>query len=144
MDHIALSNIRRIAGVARKWAEHLAKQEGLCNKKTLDGLCARASAKLFSLLKPHYPCKIALTDCEEVSHVFIMCYSYIIDITATQFIDGCSSVEILHSKLVKENEVWWQNLKYFNSAKRLRLHQIKTAWPEEQIIQPEDLIDKKI
>ena len=113
----------------------------------LNGMCARASAKLFRLLersglKPqlvtysnalgsHVVCEVV--DEHEVD---------MIDVTATQFGDGHKEVEILPTEEAAQKTgyyYWNENRKVYGSPEELREAQLKSSWPAQQLVNLQEI-----
>jgi hypothetical protein len=119
------------AKVAREKAEQIAEQE-LFNED-LEGLCARASAILFSELRKR---NIYARICLAYDHCFVVYDNHIVDVTATQFniqdkifICKLSDLERI------SHPAHWEYKKSFRSIKRAVQYQSDRNWPTDQIIQ---------
>ena len=92
-------------------------------------MCAICSAQVWKLLREHgYKARLVMAP----GHVFVVYRGYLIDVTATQFLD-CSPVIVRRWK--GEHDRWfWQPRKSYWSLEMLHQRQLDEEWPEEQMI----------
>jgi len=147
MDTERKKQVVLLARKARKAAEYIAKEEKSPTK--LHGLCARASAILFELLREE---GFNPFICFGNGHCFLEVDEFLVDITATQF--GYSKIFIVHmndlfSKLkLRDQEAalacngyWDREPEHaYSSIREAIAHQDKHGWPYEQLISREDFI----
>jgi hypothetical protein len=126
------SSIVEIAERARNWMEHVADSEGF--HPSLCGLCARASALLFEMLKDAgYDPRIAVS--LRANHFFVLLDGHVIDITATQF--HFTNQEKVHIETNEEREVHYHVDWTFDNVPTLISWQRKANWLDIEIPQVE-------
>ena len=118
-----------IAQNTRKWAEKKAKKDYFSYGSCLAGLCAIASAHVFTALKKQgFTPQLHMAD-GDGSHVFVTAEGFLIDVTATQF-DINKKVIV---KPYKRPRKWfWKKQRTFNSVKELADHQSEEGWERSQ------------
>jgi hypothetical protein len=106
--------------------------------RTLCGLCAVASTRLFVALreKGFYPKFAVYSDqpASDYAHVYILVDSYIVDVTATQIHPSCRAVEIRRVGGDLPFREW--NLAkcvILHSVRALTKFQLATDWPRDQV-----------
>lgn len=121
---IPWEKVRAIAQNVRNWAE----DRDWHSIKTLYGFCAKASARLHTLLvKEGIPAKIGCND----HHVYVIVDNYIVDVTATQF-GPWETVTVLPLEEAGKYKHWEaQQIKH--SAKELVGYQRRMGWPSDQL-----------
>ena len=121
-------SVLAIAEHARLWAEKTAKKEGF--PSDLNGFCARASVKLFNLLKAasYDP----IIGCAH-GHVYVILEGQIIDLTATQFPRTRSKKVFIKNVEDIRDQYQYQSLKIFDNPDELALYQKREGWPKTQI-----------
>lgn len=123
-----MKSINHIAEKCREWADQYAHRNHLASNLT--GLCAIASAKLFTeLVTEGYHPALCLHSSYETAHCFVLLDDYIIDITATQF--GDDTISILHEK--EAIAAYYSDYLLFHSVKSFRSYQLKNGWPTIQV-----------
>lgn len=119
---------------ARMWAERSAAHRYV--DSDLTGMCALASAKLFTLLKENGIEDIELIETHndlKGSHCFVLYKDqYILDVTATQF-GWFDQLVVVDRCQMDEEPYYWEVQNVFHSVRDLRMYQKKTGWPEYQI-----------
>lgn len=111
---------------ARKIAENIAEKEGW--PRDLEGLCARASAVLFDLLKDNnFEPEIGLSATRP--HVFVMVDGYIVDVTATQY---RRKKKVFIIKTEDAPEMYFPEMT-FKSVEELKDYQEFVGWMEDQM-----------
>jgi len=135
-----------LARKARKTAENIAEREDLPYR--MNGMCARASAILFELLRA---ADIKALICFGRHHCYLKVDELVVDITATQF--GYSRVFIvpeneLYSQLSEVHQLqlldgtsYWnyEDDRVFNNITDAMYFQRQLDWPEKQMIHRSDL-----
>lgn len=121
-------SVLALAEFARKWSEKTARTEGF--PTDLNGFCARATVKLFNLLKAaNYD---PIIGCAH-GHTYVILEGKIIDITATQFPRTRSKpVYIIDADQVR-HQYQYQSLKIFENPDELSKFQKREGWPKNQI-----------
>ena len=131
------AKIETIAARVRKWAEQKAANSAQ-HSPDLCGMCAIASAKLFSELEKSGIDSYIAINVEE-SHCFVVVpmndnFELVVDVTATQFGSLFGPVEIQDS-YEASNKVYWQIGQTFRSVRALTKYQSNAGWPKFQIAQ---------
>ena len=147
MNALKRKQVVKLARIARKTAEKIAKEENLPNK--LNGMCARASAILFRLLKSKgFTPSICFGHC----HCFIEIEDLVVDVTASQFgygrimiVSRAKILTVLNPKhqhaFISNNSHWsYSTLHKYKSIRSAKAHQGRWSWPPEQTIGKEDFI----
>jgi hypothetical protein len=112
--------------------EYVADSEGV--HPSLCGLCARASALLFEMLKnAGYNPRIAVS--LRANHFFVLLNGHVIDITATQF--NFANQERVHIETNEEKEVHYHVDWTFDNVPTLIAWQRKAKWLDIEIPQVE-------
>lgn len=122
-----MEGIVECAQEARRITEGIAIREGF--PKDLCGLCARASAVLFDLLKDkNYEPEIGLSSTRP--HVFVMVDGYVVDVTATQY---RRKKKVFIVKAEEAPDMYYPEVT-FKSVEELRSYQEFVQWQEDQIV----------
>lgn len=124
-----MEQVISIATGVRQWVE--AKAEQANTDESLVGWCARASGELFNRLA-----EVGIT--AEIhgnsNHVFVVVDDYIVDVTATQFVQfERTPVVIMHLKEVTTDHWYYHSSWQAKSSTDLRKRQVKEKWPTKQI-----------
>jgi len=128
-----------VARRARKIVEALRKKEVENGNKIfpsrLNGMCARASTILFTLLSNE---GFNPTICFGDGHCFLEVENLVVDITATQFGYGKVLIEPIEKMAAKPQWDSHPSLRY-DSVEVAMLHQRDWKWPNSQRIKKKDL-----
>jgi hypothetical protein len=122
-----------VVGV-RKWCEE--NRTTITTKpfdKTLSGMCAIASSRLYEVLKQHgYTSVIAMAEHRNgvETHCFVVYEDFILDVTSSQFCKD--KITVRHTKEVLE--WYWQVDLEFMSVEALRRYQKKTWCMTHQVV----------
>lgn len=131
------SDLYRVVGIAkdtRRWAEIVAEVEAF--DEELNGLCARASARLFSnLINAGYQPQLILSVNHNVAHVWVKLMDHIVDITASQF--KHPDVCIIRCRISRP--WYWRETACFESPSHLRIYQMNEDWPKNQTVKRKEL-----
>lgn len=132
MDAKTYQEIFDIATDARGFMQHFAKNNPhIGDVRTLACYCAIAAAHLFTALKENgFDAKVAVNDL----HAFVLVNKgkYIVDVTATQFGDEYPEVVLMPLNATLRYETFWKPQKTFTDLTRVREHQVRRQWAEEQ------------
>jgi len=136
--------IRYVAEKVRLAVEFLADDEGWEDPDDLCGYCARASAMIsYELNSRDIEHSLIYSD---YGHVHVRSGEYIIDVTATQFhrdmprviVRSIDNMGRLQKRLDVDRQYWFASNE-FKHPNELYEHQISEDWPEEQIVNTDDL-----
>jgi hypothetical protein len=108
-----VTELNQVGQHVRTWAMRQAAADDsigifLCSK-TLGGMCARASAKLYRVLSRRgIQCTISVVEMMGgTAHAFVEVGDYIVDVTATQFDEALDKVIVLERTSEKLNRPFW-------------------------------------
>lgn len=126
--------VQELAAKSRTWTEKKATElvqsngDWAIDKDTLCGMCAIASAHLFTALqKACVPVELWSNS----RHCFLIVEDSVVDITATQF--GKSRIFIASVWRVKHDTRWAPELMHA-SVESLRVYQTRSGWPPPQCV----------
>ena len=130
-----MNTVLSIAQKVRTWTE---QKEIKVNPSKPDlkltGWCAIASCHLFrQLANAGIKSEIHLYEGKDYSHAFIVVDDHVVDVTATQFRQFRKTpVVIIHQKEAEQYEFYNSDM-IFQFPAKLRDHQLKEGWPNNQI-----------
>lgn len=142
MNAYTRDRILEIAENVRYWAESFAEDNDF--DSDLCGMCAIASGQLFFKLKRAGFDPVLRIWYENgkkgEAHVYLMVEDYVLDVTATQFLDFSNQPIVFMHEAEACVYPYYNHTREYKTVQGLREHQRGARWPASQTTFDEELI----